>query len=73
MYIVTCLFNLYSEYIMQNAGLEESQGGIKMAGRNTNNHRHVDDTTLMAEIEEEIKSLLVRVKEGCVKADLKQH
>ena len=58
---------------MQNAGLEESQVGIKTAGRNTNNHRHVDDTTLMAKSEEELKSLLIRVKEGCVKADLKQH
>ena len=58
---------------MQNAGLEESQVGIKTAGRNTNNHRHVDDTTLMAKSEEELKSLLIRVKEGCVKDDLKQH
>ena len=52
-----CLFNLYAEYIMRNAGLEEAQAGIKIAGRNLNNLRYVDDTTLMAENEEELKSL----------------
>jgi len=59
-----CLFNLYSEHIMRNAGLEEAQAGIKIAGRNINNLRHADDTTLMAESEEELKSLLMKVKEG---------
>ena len=58
-----CLFNLYSEYIMRNAGLEEAQAGIKIAGRNTNNLRYADDTTLMAESEEELKSFLMKVKE----------
>ena len=57
-----CLFNLYAEYIMRNTGLEEAQAGIKIVGRNTNNLRHVDDTTLTAEGEEEIKSLLMKVK-----------
>ena len=57
-----CLFNLYAEYIMKNAGLEEVQAGIKIAGRNTNNLRSADDTTLMAESEEELKSLLMKVK-----------
>ena len=57
-----CLFNLYAEYIMWNAGLEEAQAGIKIAGRNINNLRYADDTTLMAESEEEIKSLLMRVE-----------
>ena len=57
------LFNLYAEYIMRNAGLEEAQAGIKFAGRNINNLRYADDTTLMAESEEELKSLLVKVKE----------
>ena len=56
-----CLLNLYTEYIMQNAGLDESQAGIKMAGRNNNNLRYADDTTLMEESEEELKSLLMRV------------
>ena len=56
-----CLFNLYAEYIMRNAGLEEAQAGIKIAGRNINNLRYADDTTLMAEFE--LKSLLVKVKE----------
>ena len=56
-----CLFNLYVEYIMRNAGLEEAQAGIKIAGRNLNNLRYADDTILMAESEEEIKSLLVKV------------
>ena len=58
-----CLFNLYADYIMQNAGLEESQAGIKIAGRNINNLRYADDTTLMTENEEELKSLLMKVKE----------
>ena len=58
-----CLFNLYAEYIMQNAGLHESQAGITIAGRNINNLRYADDTTLMAESEEKLKSLLMRVKE----------
>ena len=57
-----CFFNFYAEYIMRNAGLDEAQAGIKIAGRNINNLRYVDDTTLMAEIEEELKSLLMRVK-----------
>ena len=58
-----CLFNLYAEYIMQNAGLDESQAGIKTARRNINNLRYADDTTLMGESEEELKSLLMKVKE----------
>ena len=58
-----CLFNFYAEYIMRNAGLEEAQAGIKIIGRNLNNLRYADDTTLMAESEEELKSLLVKVKE----------
>ena len=58
-----CLFNFYSEYIMRNAALEETQAGIKIAGRNINNLRYADDTTLMAESEEELKSLWVKVKE----------
>ena len=58
-----CLFNLYSAYIMRNAGLEEAQAGIKIAGRNINNLRYADDTTLMAESEEELKNLLMKVKE----------
>ena len=58
-----CLFNLYAEYIMRNAGLEETQAGIKIARRNINNLRYADDTTLMAESEEELKSLLLKVKE----------
>ena len=58
-----CLFNFYAEYIMRNAGLEEPQPGIKTAGRNTNNLRDADDTTLMAESKEELKSLLMKVKE----------
>ena len=57
-----CIFNLYAEYIMRNAGLEEAQTGIKIAGRNINNLRYADDTTLMAESEEELKSLLMKVK-----------
>ena len=58
-----CLFNLYAGYIMRNVGLEEAQAGIKIAGRNINNLRYADDTTLMAESEEEIKSLLMKMKE----------
>ena len=58
-----CLFNLYAEYIMRNAGLDEAQAGIKIAGRNINNLRYADDTTFMAESEEELKSLLMKVKE----------
>ena len=61
--IRNCLFNLYAEYIVRNAGLEEAQAGIKIARRNTNNLRYADDTTLMAEIKEELKSLLMKVKE----------
>ena len=64
-----CLFNLYAEYIMRNTGLEEAQAGIKIAGRNTSNLRYADDTTLMAESKEELKSLLM--KEGNEKVDLK--
>ena len=63
-----CLFNLYADYIMRNAGLEETQAGIKIAGRNINNFRYADDTTLMAENEEELKSLLMKVKEKSEKA-----
>ena len=59
-----CLFNFYVEYIMRNFGLDEAQTGIKIAGRNINNLRYADDTTLMAESEEELKSLLIKVKEG---------
>ena len=66
-----CLFNLYAEYIMRNAGLEETQTGIKIAGRNINNLRYADDTTLMAESEEELKSLLMKVKEESTKIGLK--
>ena len=66
-----CLFNLYAENIMRNAGLEEAQAGIKIARRNINNLRYADDTTLMAEIKEELKSLLMTVKEENEKADLK--
>ena len=66
-----CLFNLYAEYIMRNAGLEEAQAGIKIAGRNINHLRYADDTTLMAESEEELKSLLMKVKEESEKVVLK--
>ena len=66
-----CLFNLYAEYIMRNTGLDEAQAGIKIAGRNINNHRHAGDTTLMAESEEELKSLLMKVKEESEKVSLK--
>ena len=66
-----CLFNLHAEYIMRNAWLEEAQAGIKSAGRNINNLRYADDTTLMVESEEELKSLLMKVKEESEKVDLK--
>ena len=66
-----CLFNLYVEYIMRNAGLDEAQAGIKIAGRNINNLRYADDTTLMEESEEELKSLLMKVKEESEKVGLK--
>ena len=66
-----CLFNFYTEYIMRNAGLEEAQAGIKIARRNINNLRYVDDTTLIAESEEELKSLLMNVKEESEKVGLK--
>ena len=66
-----CLFNLHVEYILRNAGLDEAQVGIKMAGRNINNLRYADDTTFMAESEEDLKSLLRKVKEESAKAGLK--
>ena len=66
-----CLFNLYAEYIIQNARLDEGQAGIKIAWRNINNLRHADDTTLMAESEKELKSLLMKVKEESEKVGLK--
>ena len=66
-----CLFNLYAQYIMRNAGLDEARAGIKIARRNRNNLRHVGDTTLMAESEEKLKSLLMKVKEESQKAFLK--
>ena len=66
-----CLFNFYAEYIMRNAGLDEAQAGIKIAGRNINNLRYTDDTTLMAESKEELKSLLMKVKEESEKIGLK--
>ena len=65
------LVNFYAEYIMRDAGLEEAQAGIKIAGRNINNLRYADDTTLMAESEEELKSLLIKVKEESEKVGLK--
>ena len=66
-----CLFNLYAEYIIQNAGLDEAQTGVKIAGRNINNLIYADDTTLMAESGEELKSLLMKVKEESEKVGLK--
>ena len=66
-----CLFNLYAEYVMRNAGLDEAQAGIKTVRRNINNLRYADDTTVMEESEEELKSLLMKVKEKCEKVDLK--
>ena len=68
-----CLFNLYAEYIIRNAGLDEAQAGIKMAGRNINNLGYADDTTLMAESEEELKSLLMKVKVESENVGLKLH
>ena len=68
LFILTLLFNLYAQYIMQNAGLDEAQAGIKIAGRNTNILRYANDTTLTAESEEELKSLLMKVKEESEKA-----
>ena len=67
----SCLFNLHTEYLLQNAGLDESQAGIKIAGRNINSLRYADDTTLTAESEEELKSFLMRVKEESEKVSLK--
>ena len=69
--ISLCLFNLYAEYIMRNGGLEEAQAGIKIAGRNINNLRYTDDTTLIAESEEELKRLLMKVKEESKNVGLK--
>ena len=69
--LLPCLFNLYAEYIMRNARLEEVQAGIKVAGRNINNLRYADDTTVMAESEEELKSLLMNMKEESKKVGLK--
>ena len=69
--LLPCLFNLYAEYIMWNGGLYESWAGIKTAGRNINNLRYADDTTVMAESEEELKSFLMSVKEDSEKAGLK--
>ena len=69
--MLPCLFNFYAEYIMRNAGLEEAQAAIKIARRNINNLRYADDTTLMAEREEELKSLLMNVKEESAKVGLK--
>jgi len=66
-----CLFNLYAEYIIRNAGLDEAQAGIKISGRNVNNLRYADNLTLMAKSEEELKSLLMKVKEESEKADLR--
>ena len=66
-----CLFNLYAEHIMRDAGMDEAEAGIKIAGRNINNLRYADDTTLMAESEEELKSLLMKMKEESEKAGLK--
>ena len=71
LYIVTLLFNLYADYIMQNAGMDESQAGIKITRRNINNLRHADNITLTAESEEKLKSLLMKVKEESGKSWLK--
>ena len=70
-YLLLCLFNLYEEYIMRNAGLDEAQAGIRIAGKNINNLRYADDTTLMAESEEELKNLLMKAKEESEKVGLK--
>ena len=72
-YMSPCLFNLYVDYIMQNAGLDEAQTGIKIAGRNINNLTYVDNTTFVAKNKEELKSFLMKVKEESEKAGLKQH
>ena len=69
--LLPCLFNLYTEYIIQNAGLDNSQAGLKIAGRNINKLRYADDTTLMAESKEELKNFLMKVEEESEKADLK--
>ena len=69
--MLPCLFNLYAEYIVRNAGLDEAQAGIKIAGRNINKLRYADDTTLMAKSEEELKSLLMKVKVDSEKVGLK--
>ena len=69
--LLPCLYNFYAEYIMRNAGLEDAQDGIKISGRNINNLRYADDTTVMAESEEELKSFLMKVKEESKKAGLK--
>ena len=71
LYVVTLFINFYTEYIMQNTRLDEAQAGIKMAGRNINNFRYADDTTLMAESEEELKSLLMKMKEESEETGLK--
>ena len=68
---VTCMFSLYAEHIMRNAGLDELQAGLKIGGRNINNLRYADDTTLMTESKEELKNLLMRVKEESEKASLR--
>ena len=68
-----CLFNFYAEYIMRNVGLDKAQAGINIARRNINNLRFADDTTLMVESEEELKSLLMKVKDESEKVGLKQH
>ena len=73
LYIVTLLINSYADYITRNAGLEEAQAGIKISGRNSNNLRYADDTTLMAESEEELKSLLIRLKAESEKPGFTQH
>jgi len=70
-YLSPCKFNLYAEYIIQNARLDEAQAGIKIAGENINNVKYADDTTFMAEAKEELKSLLMKVKEEIEKAGLK--
>ena len=71
LYLSPCLFNFYAEYIMRHTGLEEAQAGIKIAGRNINNFRHADDITLSTESKEELKSLLMKVKEESEKVGLK--
>ena len=73
LHVSPCLFNLYAEYILQNAGLDDSQAGIKTAGRNINNLRYADDTVLMAESKEKLKIFLMKVKEKSETAGLKQH